>query len=303
MVATPKPRPGPTRQGPVGAQRGVRALEHAVGGVVAELPERPAQGPPQGFVAAGGHQAVELSLIEPQPYERIGGRRQLLDGPGALPDYDDQLLAGAGVAIAGAEQFRGSRSRRHPEGHQRPVAMRAQLSEQVVEALVGDAARQPLHDPGPIQPRAFLAKGVHRIVMRVRAASWPDEGERVDHRARARVAVEVVEATQHALAVAAGGSRALGARLGLARHRVRRGRHCSAGLRGLVGDLDPAREVAGLGPRGLIPRHVDRPQKPEPAQQVHPVRALRRRRPTDRLQIAQVHRDRPTISPAGSTSR
>jgi hypothetical protein len=41
-----------------------------------------------------------------------------------------------------------------------------------------------------------------------------------------------------------------------------------------------------------VPSDLDRPQEPEPAQQIHPVGALRGRRTTSRLQITQITRDR-----------
>ena len=38
-----------------------------------------------------------------------------------------------------------------------------------------------------------------------------------------------------------------------------------------VRDLQPATEIAGFHPSGLIPRHPQRPQEPKPPQQIHPV--------------------------------
>lgn len=46
----------------------------------------------------------------------------------------------------------------------------------------------------------------------------------------------------------------------------------------LLRDSEPAAEVAGLDLRRLVPTHPQRPQEPEPAQQIHPIRALGRGR-------------------------
>ena len=64
-----------------------------------------------------------------------------------------------------------------------------------------------------------------------------------------------------------------------------------------VGELDPAAEVPRLDPGRLVPRHFQRPQEPEPAQQVHPIGALRRRRMPTRLKVPQMLRDRDDYRP------
>src|ERR1019366_2303093 len=46
-------------------------------------------------------------------------------------------------------------------------------------------------------------------------------------------------------------------------------------LHRLARDLQPPAEVPALSPRRLIPADTDRPQEPEPAQQIHPLRTLR----------------------------
>jgi hypothetical protein len=53
------------------------------------------------------------------------------------------------------------------------------------------------------------------------------------------------------------------------------------------GDLDPPREIPCLVAGGLLPLDVHRPQEPEPPKQIHPIRPLRRRRPTGGLQLAE----------------
>ena len=67
-----------------------------------------------------------------------------------------------------------------------------------------------------------------------------------------------------------------------------------AGADGLGRDLDPPGEVTSLAAGRLIPWHPDRPAEPEPPQQVHPIRPLRRRGPPPAAcQVPQVNRDRP----------
>lgn len=138
-------------QRPVGPQGGVRRAEHPVGGVIAEFPEGAPKRPPQRIIDPRGRQAVHLCLVEPQPDEGVRRGRQLLDRPRAFADHGDQLLAGVGVAVTPAQQFRSPRAGGHPEGHQGAVPVRAELSEQLVELLVRDTARHPLDMPGAIE--------------------------------------------------------------------------------------------------------------------------------------------------------
>jgi hypothetical protein len=60
----------------------------------------------------------------------------------------------------------------------------------------------------------------------------------------------------------------------------------------LVTALDPAAEIPGLQLSRSIPTDVDRPQEPEPAQQIHSIGALRGRRTTRSLQVTQIAGDR-----------
>ena len=62
--------------------------------------------------------------------------------------------------------------------------------------------------------------------------------------------------------------------------------------RRLTRDLQPSAEVPGLDPSRPVPADLDSPQEPEPPQQVQRIRADRGRRPTRRLQIPQIDRDR-----------
>jgi hypothetical protein len=54
----------------------------------------------------------------------------------------------------------------------------------------------------------------------------------------------------------------------------------------------PPAEVPSVGPGRSVPRDIDRPQEPEPAQQIHPIRAQRRLGPSSRLQVAKERRHR-----------
>ena len=68
-------------QGPVGAQRRVRAGEHRPRGVVGQRTERPSQRPPQRVIGPRRDQPAHLLLVEPQPHERVRGSRHLLQRP------------------------------------------------------------------------------------------------------------------------------------------------------------------------------------------------------------------------------
>ena len=134
----------------------------------------------------------------------------------------------------------------------------------------------------------------------------PGQRKRVDHRPGARLQVEVVKAPQHGLAVRHRRRRIPPAAGRLARHRVRRSRRlpfpATAGRTAarippvrpgrLIGQLNPAQEIPGFRPGRLIPRHLHSPQEPEPAQQVHPIRSLRRRRPPGCCHLPQIRRRR-----------
>jgi len=150
---------------------------------------------------------------------------------------------------------------------------------------------------------------LHRVVVRMRpAAPAPGERERVDHRPAPGIAMEVVEPAQNAFAVCRCRRRVGTPGRGLPSHPVRypgtgaerahcRPRQASGAApvirptraAGLDRDLDPAAEVAGLGPGRLIPRHPDCPQEPEPPQQRDRIRPQSVLRPAGHLQIPQIH--------------
>ena len=283
-------------------------------GVIGQRPERAPPRPPQRLIEAARHQALHLRLIQPQPHERVRRRRKLLHQPGPLADHRDQLLPGIGIPGGSPQQLSGPRAGRHPQRDQRPVAMRGEPGEQLAEPLIGDAARDPLGQPGPEQAGPLVAVGGHRVVMRARAPApaLPVQRERIHHRARPGLEVEIVELPQHALAMRRGRRGITTAWPRLASHRIRcpplrrRRGNVSSRLPGgpapfgpvaraawLDCDLDPPAEVTSLAAGRLIPRHPDRPAEPEPPQQVHPIRPLCRRGPPSSLQVSQVNRDRP----------
>lgn len=104
-------------------------------------------------------------------------------GTGALAHHADQLLAGQEIALAHAQQLRGPRTGGDPERDQRPVPVRPQRREQLVEPAVGDRPRDPLRHRRPVTSRPLRPPLVHRVAVRVRPAA-PAAGvqrERVQH--------------------------------------------------------------------------------------------------------------------------
>ena len=141
---------------------------------------------------------------------------------------------------------------------------------------------------GRNRPGLLPAERVHRVVVRVRPAR-SGQRERVHDRPGASLKVIGVETPADRLAVRHRRRRVLHARGPFARHRRR---PAPAGRRACPASWDPPAEVAGLGPRRLVPRHSGGPGEPEPAQQRQRVRPLRRRRPPGRLQVPQELRHR-----------
>lgn len=188
-------------QRPVGTECRGRPAEHRPGSVIGQRPERTTPRPPQRVISSGGRLLTDVGLVEAKPHKGVWRRRELLDSAGSLANHRDQLLTGVDVAAAGAEQLRGTRAGRHPQRHERPVTMRAELGEHAVEHLIGDAARDPLDDSRPVQAYPLVAKGLHRVVMGIRptTATGADERKGIDHRAGADIAMEVVEDPQHRL--------------------------------------------------------------------------------------------------------
>ena len=275
-------------------QRRIRArhltspLEHAVRRVIGQRPERPAQGPPQRLPAAAGQLAVHLQLIQPQPHERIRRGRQLLQLPGSLTHHGDQLASRICAAAGRRQQLRRPRPGRDVERHQGPVPVRVQGSEDLVEVLIRDAARDPRRHRRPVHAAALEVKRLHRIAVRMGPPTPPGpvQRERVDQRAGARLQVEVIKAAQHRLAM-----RTHRRRIHLARHRRTDPRPAPltpVRSRRLSGQLQPPAEIPGLRPARPIPGHPRRPQEPEPAQQVHAIRADGQLRPPRRLKVTEI---------------
>jgi hypothetical protein len=169
-----------------------------------------------------------------------------------------------------AEQLRCACSGRDPESQQRPVPVRAERGEQLIELAVRDLPRDPLSHPRPEQPGSLPAELIHRIVMRVRP-SGPGQRERIHQRARPGLQVKVIKRPCHRLAVRDRRRRVLRARRRLPRHPVRhRDTRPDPGrviittpmpAAWLARHPHPADEIPRLHTRRLIPGHLSSPQK------------------------------------------
>ena len=168
--------------------------------------------------------------------------------------------------------------------------MRRQPGEDLVELIIGNGPRNPGRQPRPVKTAAFMLMRLHRVVMRMRpsATTGTVQRERIEHRARAGVTVEVVKATQHRLAMHHHRNRIRRTGRGTGRRlTVPFGPPTPVRPRRLTGHLQPTAEIPGLDTGRPVPRHPDRPQKPEPTQQVHPIRTNGGLRSSGRLQIRQ----------------
>jgi hypothetical protein len=123
------------------------------------------------------------------------------------------------------------------------------------------------------------------VRVRPPAPPRPVKRERVDQRPAARIQVKVVEGPQHRLGVRANRRRI--------RRASRNGRHASlvtaapVGPGLLPGNLQPPGEITGLRTGCLIPRDPNRPQEPEPPEQVHAIEANRGPGPARRQKIPE----------------
>ena len=187
----------------VRAGRRAGPLEHPVRRVVGQRPERAPQRPPQRLPVAPWHHAVHLQLIQAQPHERVSRGGQLLQCPAALADHGDQLPPRICPAPGCRQQLRRPRPGRDIKRDQRPVPVRRQRREDLVELLVRDTARDPGGHHRPVQAGALPAERLHRVVVRMRppATARPVQRERVNQRARARLQVKAVKAAQHRFAM------------------------------------------------------------------------------------------------------
>ena len=158
-----------------------------------------------------------------------------------------------------AEQFRGTGAGRDVERQQRPVPVRAQRCEQLIEEPVGQVSRDPLGHPLPERCPRSRREGLHRIVVRLRPSSGSvvRVGDRIDQRP---VAVADPVGVEH-----------LDDREGVVdgRRRVPDLPTCWAD------QPHPQHEVACLEPTRALPGHIDRGQEPPPSQQRQAVGAQR----------------------------
>ena len=265
-----------------GASLLVHPLEHAVHRMIGQRPDRAPQRPPQRLPPPGGDQPGHLHLIKPQPHERVGGSGQLLQMAGALTHDSDQLPPRIHPRHRGRQQLRRPRPGRHIERHQRPVPVRRQPREDLVELLIRHAARNPGRHPRPEQPAALVAIGLHGIVVSVSPAATaePVQRKRVDDRTGARIPVQVIEGPQHRLRM-----RAHRRRIRPARGRARPPR--PPRRRPLAPDLKPPAEITRLDAGCPIPAHSRGIKEPEPPQQIHPIRADRGLRSPRRKKIPE----------------
>ncbi len=290
-------------QRPICSEGGVGSLEHPVCCVVIQRPSWSAKCPPHGLSATLGDLAVQLFLIQPQPDERIRRRGQRLHRPSSLAHHGDQLLSRVDVAVPQPQQLRRPCPSRDPERHQRPVPIRPQRAEQLVEPVIGDSARNPMRNLRPISPNPLARPPVHRIVMCMRSPRPPRRIQRewIQDRTGSDIAVKVIEAPQHRLrvhngrrSVSVSQSRLTSDRIRLSRNTIRPNSAAAtidpAPL--FHGQLDPAAEITGLDSGRTVPADINRLQKPPPPQQIHAIRAQRRRRPAHGQQLSQEHRHR-----------
>ena len=130
------------------------------------------------------------------------------------------------------------------------------------------------------------------------AAGAARKREGIDHRAGPLLEVEVVKGAQHALGVRdrrLGIPRSWGS---LASPRVRCGlltrrrrvvvSPSPVRAKLLRGEREPAAEVPGLDSRCLVPIDPDRCEEAEPAQKIHPIGALGRRRASTGGEFAEI---------------
>jgi hypothetical protein len=282
-MATPEPRPGPTRQGPVRSEQLVDPGEHHPGRVVGQRPERLAQCPPHRLGWPARDEVQHLVLVEPQPDKRVSRGRQVLQCPAALADHADCLVLGSEQSLNDAEQFGGPCASGNPERDQRTVPVGGQPGEQLAERLVRDAPRRRL---GLLRlvggPPRWLPEELHRVVVGIQTPvlSAFSLGKRVDQRTAVHLPVVLIERPDRCASMAPGPRRVVSPGWRLASKRVH-----GAGGRGirparpggLLDSLEPQGEVTGLGPACDVPADLDRVQEAEPAQQLVGIRPQRGR--------------------------
>ena len=134
---------------------------------------RPARtcGAPRGSSAAGPAGAASTTAAaggpagsaRPSPPGKAAAtrtRRSTREAPAlprAFPGHRDHLPARVDAALGGRQQLRGPRAGGDVERDQRPVPVRRQPGEDLVELLVRDAARDPRRHPRPVKAGPLIA--------------------------------------------------------------------------------------------------------------------------------------------------
>ena len=209
---------------------------------------------------------------------------------------------GSTPARRGRQQLRCPRPGRDVERHQRPVPVRRQPGEDLVE--LAHPARCAGSGTAPSAGKGPSARCDSGSIGLWCACARPPRRDRSSGNGlmsgpRARIQVEVVKAPQHRL------------RMRAHRRRIRprppaARRPCPPRPRPagpLAPDLKPPAEVTGLDAGRPIPSDPCRIKEPEPAQQIHPIRADRGLRPPRRRRSRKNPAAAATTVPSGSTSR
>ena len=133
-MATPEPRPGPTRQRPVRAERVVRALEHPSSGAVRERTRLAAHRPPQ----RPCDWTLEGPQVTSEPGQRFGRQRDHPPLARTLRDDRHALSCPVDVLDGGAKQLFGARTRTDVTGDQSPVPVGGHLREELIPHRIRD---------------------------------------------------------------------------------------------------------------------------------------------------------------------
>lgn len=228
---------------------------------------------------------MHLLLVEAPPHERARRRGHLPHRPRAHAHHTDQLLAGIDVPLpdrSAPTRVLRWRSRVRP-GPGRGGGSAANSSLNQSSGIERGIRFGGWADSAP----PVRSSTVHRVVVLMRPAGTTRQvqRERVDQRAGPRVEMDVVDASQHRLAVRDGGRSASGAGRRLACHRVR----------ATGGPKPPGRSA---------PRDAHCLQRTPPPEQIHAVGADRRRRSPPRLPpLAQREHPHPDVPAAQRRER
>jgi hypothetical protein len=200
------------------------------------------------------------------------------------------------------QQFRSPRSRRDVEGDEGSVPVRGQAGEDLVELFVGDCSGEAGWDPWSVKTDSFVANRLHRVVVRVgpSAPTRAIERERVEQRATSCVTVKVVEAAQDGLAVRTDGGRVLAGGLEGPSGLFTRSVVAPVRSEWFWCHLQQDRKLARARAIRPVPVDFGGPAKAEPAQQIHPIRAQRRRRTARGQQVSKEGRHGFDYHPVGS---